>query len=139
MKKLIVFAGAMVLAGCSQPAEEEAVAEAPEAAAPAEVMAADGQPAPGMYRVTTGDGVVFTEDVRADGTYVQTDADGNVVETGRWEQQSPERYCTVADEQYREEGDTDEWQCNAEGIGDDGVWTSTNDEGQTSTVERIDG
>ncbi|MAQ65992.1 MAG: hypothetical protein CMN69_04765, partial [Sphingomonadaceae bacterium] len=63
MKYLIVLAAATALAGCSKPAEQEPDAQAPEAAAtqPAQVMAADGQPAPGTYRVTTEGGDVFTE------------------------------------------------------------------------------
>ena len=62
MKYLIVLAAATALAGCSKPAEQEPAAQAPEAAAtqPAQVMAADGQPAPGTYRVTTEGGDVFT-------------------------------------------------------------------------------
>ena len=51
MKKLIVFASAAILAGCSQTADDETVAETPETTAPepAPMLAADGQPAPGMY------------------------------------------------------------------------------------------
>ena len=103
MKYLIVLAAATALAGCSKPAEQEPDAQAPEAAAtqPAQVMAADGQPAPGTYRVTTEGGDVFTEELKPDGTYIQTDADGTVVETGRWVQKSPQDYCWTVDEQYR--------------------------------------
>ncbi len=140
MKKLIVFASAAILAGCSQTADDETVAETPETTAPepAPMLAADGQPAPGMYKVTTEEGEVFTEEVKPDGTYVQTDAEGNVVETGLWEQKSPEQYCTIVDEEYREEGDTGEQKCNTEGIGADGVWTSTNADGKTAIVERVE-
>ena len=137
MKRLILVSAFAVVAACSPANEAEPVEEATEAAAePAAVMAADGQPAPGMYKVTTEEGV-FMEEVKADGTYVSTDAEGTVVETGRWEQRTPEEYCTVADEQYREEGETDEMKCNTESIGDDGVWTSVNSEGKTATVERV--
>ena len=138
MKRIMLVAALAMVAACSrsEPAPEatEEVAAAPEAAAP---LAADGQPTPGMYRVTTAEGEVFMEEVKADGTYVQTDAEGKVVETGRWVQKSPEQYCTVVDEQYRKEGDTGEEKCNTEGIGEDGVWTSTNREGKTATVERV--
>ena len=137
MKKLMMVAAVAMLAACSQ-AEEEPAAEVAEAAPePVEVMAADGQPAPGKYRVTTSEGEVFNEELSPDGTYVQMDDDGNVVETGTWEQKSPEEYCYTVDEQYRDEGDTGEQQCNSEGIGEDGVWTSTNPEGNTATVERV--
>jgi len=139
MKYLIVLAAATALAGCSKPAEQEPAAQAPEAAAtqPAQVMAADGQPAPGTYRVTTEGGDVFTEELKPDGRYIQTDADGTVVETGRWVQKSPQDYCWTVDEQYREEGDTGAEKCNTEAVGADGVWTSTNADGETATVERM--
>lgn len=139
MKKLACISAVALLAACSQeaPAPEADTEEVAAAPAEAEVMAADGQPAPGMYKITTGDGQVFNEEVKPDGTYVQTDADGNVVETGTWEQKSPEQYCYTVDEQYREEGDTGEQVCNTEGIGADGKWTSTNPEGETATVERV--
>ena len=82
-------------------------------------------------------GDVFTEELKPDGTYIQTDADGTVVETGRWVQKSPQDYCWTVDEQYREEGDTGAEKCNTEAVGADGVWTSTNADGETATVERM--
>ena len=138
MKRLILVSVIAAVAACSPANEADAVDEATEVAAeePAAVVAADGQPTPGMYKVTTEEGV-FMEDVKADGTYVTTDADGKVIETGMWEQRTPEQYCSVADEQFREEGETGEMKCNTEGIGEDGVWTSVNAEGQTATVERV--
>ena len=139
MKRLILVSAFAVVAACSPANEAEPVEEATEAAAvePAAVMAADGQPAPGKYKVTTSEGEVFNEELSADGTYVQMDADGNVVETGKWEQKSPEQYCYTVDEQYRKEGDTGEQQCNTEGIGEDGKWFSTSPDGGTATVERV--
>lgn len=142
MKKIMLVAALAAVAACSETAtdtatEADAAATEEVAAAPAANLAADGQPAPGMYRITTAEGEVFNEEVKADGTYVQTDAEGKVVETGRWEQKSPEQYCYVVDEQYREEGDTGQQKCNTEGIGADGKWTSTNPEGKTATVERV--
>lgn len=140
MRKYLLVASIAILAACSQGANDETAAEPTMAAAteePAPVMAADGQAAPGLYKVTLEDGTVFTEDVKPDGTYVQTDADGKVVETGTWEQKSPEEYCYTVDAEYLEEGATPQQQCNAEQIGADGVWTSTNPEGKTATVERV--
>lgn len=134
MKRLFIVAAVAVLAGCSQsetaPAPE-AAAEATEAAV-AEPMAADGKPSAGMYRVTTSEGEVFMEDVKADGTYVQTDKDGKVVETGKWVQKSPTEYCTTKDEEGAAE------KCNVEGIDAAGVWTSKSAEGKTATVERVE-
>lgn len=140
MRMLLILASSLAIAGCSQ-AEDEEPAPVVETSTPepTEPLAADGNPAPGLYRITLEDGTVFTEDVRADGTYVQTDADGEVVETGTWEQKSPQQYCYTVDEEYREAEEPEGQQCNTEGIGEDGVWFSTNPEGETSTVERSEG
>lgn len=142
MKKIMLVAALAALSACSEAETDTATEPATPAteevaAAPAQNLAADGQPAPGTYRITTADGTVFTEEVNPDGTYVQKDAAGNVVETGRWEQKSPEQYCYVTDEQYRKEGDTGEQKCNTEGVGTDGRWTSTGPDGETATVERV--
>ncbi len=140
MKRWMFIAGMAVLAGCSQAEDSQPAPEATETTAPEPVaaMAADGMAAPGTYRVTTQDGSVFTEEVKPDGTYVQSDADGKVVETGTWEQKSPEEYCYTVDAAYREEGAPTGQQCNSETIGEDGVWTSTNPQGETATVERVE-
>ena len=136
MKKLIAMAALASLAACSQPAPEPETA-ATEAAAPAATetvatTAADGKSSVGMFKVTTSDGVEFMEDVKADGTYSQTDKDGKVVETGKWVQKSPTEYCTTADTEGAVE------KCNVEGIDAAGVWTSKNAEGQVATVERVE-
>lgn len=135
MKRLITLAALATLAACSQsetaPAPEAAATAEATPAAPAGPLAADGQSSVGTFTVTTGDGVVFTEEVKADGTYVQTDKDGKVVETGKWTQKSPTEYCTTKD------GEGEVEKCNTEGVGADGVWTSKNAEGKTATVVRV--
>jgi len=132
MKRLIIVAALATLGACSR--EEAPAPEATEeaAAAPVEVMAADGKSPVGKYTVTTSAGVVFTEEVKADGTYVQTDKDGKVVETGKWEQKSPTEYCTTKD------GEGAKQKCNTEGIDAQGVWSSTGPEGKTATVVRVE-
>ncbi|MFA9200580.1 MAG: hypothetical protein ACEQR8_05250 [Cypionkella sp.] len=136
MKRIALVAALAALAACQQQepaAEAEAAPDAAAAPAAAEgSMAADGKPAAGMYEVTTSKGEVFREEVNPDGTYVQTDKDGKVVETGKWVQKSPTQYCTTKDEEGAKE-----W-CNTEGIDDKGVWTSTNDKGETATVKRVE-
>ena len=132
MKRIVLVAALATVTACSQSepapeATEEAAAPAP--AAPS--LAADGGPAVGTYRVTTSDGKVVIEEVRADGTYTDT-VDGEVVETGRWEQKSPEQYCYTKDEA----GATQE--CNTEAVDADGVWTSKDSEGKVATVERVE-
>lgn len=139
MRKLLLVASVLAIAGCSQ-SEEQAPAEPVETAAPAEPaapLAADGLPVPGKYKVTMSDGKVVTEELKSDGTYVATDETGTVVETGTYNQTSAEEYCYTVDEQYREEGDTGEPHCNAEGIGEDGRWFSTSPDGKTAYVERV--
>ena len=138
MKRIIIVAALATLAACSQAETDadtdETAAATAEAttAAPAEVMAADGKPPAGKYRIIAGDGQVFTEELKADGTYVQTDKDGKVVETGKWVQKTPEQYCYTPDKDGAKE------ECNSEKVDDKGVWTSTNPEGKTAKVERIE-
>lgn len=82
-----------------------------------------------MYKVTDADGKVYMDDVRADGTY-ETKQDGKVVESGKWNQKSPNLYCYTKDEAGAQE------QCNEEKV-ENGVWTTKNPEGKVSTVERV--
>ena len=138
MKRIIVVAAVAALAACSKPApapEATTEAAADAAAAPAasdtaEVLAADGKPSTGKFKVTTHDGKVVMEEVKADGTYVDT-IDGKVVETGKWVQKSPTQYCFTKDEKDAKEA------CNTEGVDAKGVWTSTNAKGETATVVRL--
>ncbi len=138
MKKLITLTALAVLAACSREAPApDATETAAAAPAPAEVMAADGLPVPGKYKITTDDGTVFMEDLKADGTYVQTDANGKVVETGKWDQKSAEQYCYQVDAEYVTADNSADQVCNEEGIGADGKWFSTGPDGKTATVERV--
>ena len=133
MKRLIIAAAVVALAGCKSEApapEATATAEATTAAA-AEPLAADGKPTPGNFKITTADGKIGMEEVKADGTYVDT-IDGKVVETGKWVQKSPTEYC------YTKDGEGAKEVCNTEGVDAKGVWTSTNPEGKTATVERVE-
>ncbi len=134
MNKIIMVAAMSALvAACGQPAAEvdEVDSSAAVEAEAVEVMAADGQPAPGTYRVTSSEGVVATEVLNADGTYTET-TDGEVTDTGRWNQKSPEEYCYTSDAEGSEEI------CNSETVDENGVWTSTGSDGLTATVERVE-
>jgi hypothetical protein len=134
MKRIMLVAALATVAACNQSEPAPAPEAANEAAAAAEpaaaVLAADGQSATGTYKVTTAEGEVVMEEVRADGTYVDT-VDGKVVETGRWVQKSPEQYCYTKDE----EGATEV--CNVEKVDANGVWTSTGPDGKVAKVERV--
>ena len=134
MKRIFVITALTAVAACSQPAPApeptaEAAAEATTAAV-AETLAADGKTSLGTFQVTTHDGKVVMEEVKADGTYVDT-IDGKVVETGKWVQKSQSEYC------YTKDGEGAKEVCNQEAVDAKGVWTSTNPEGKTATVERV--
>ena len=132
MKRLIIAAAVVALAGCkSEAPAPEATATAEATTAAATPMAADGKPTPGNFKITTADGKIVMEEVKADGTYVDT-IDGKVVETGKWVQKSPTEYC------YTKDGEGATEVCNTEGVDAKGVWTSTNPEGKTATVERVE-
>ena len=135
MKRIIVIAALATVTACSQPAPApEATAEAsgPAVAAAEGPLAADGKSSVGKFQVTTHDGKTVIEEAKADGTYVDM-IDGKVVETGKWVQKSPSEYCYTKDEAGAKE------LCNTEKVDDKGVWTSTNPEGKTATVVRLEG
>ena len=138
MRIFLIAASALAITACSQ-AEEADPADTTEPAA-AEVsgpVAIDGNPSAGMYRVTTEEGEVYMEDAKPDGTYVTT-KDGEVVETGTWEQPSPDQWCSQVDEEYIDEEEDGTRKCNTEQIDENGVWTSVNSEGKTAVIERAD-
>ena len=135
MKKIVLIAGLATLAACSKqaPAPAADATEAVAIAAPAAAtVAADGKPSIGTYKITTADGKVYTEEDKADGTYVET-MDGKVTETGKWVQKSPEQFCSTKDEAGAKE------RCGTEKVDDKGVWTSVNPDGKTVTVVRVTG
>ena len=138
MKRIALVAALATLAACQQEAATapEAAPEATTAAAAtpaAAVLAADGKASTGMFQITTADGKVYMEEVKADGTYVSKDKDGKVSETGKWVQKSPTLYCTTKDAEGAKEV------CNTEGVDAAGVWTTTNpDTKNTATVVRVE-
>lgn len=84
MRMLVIAATSVALAACNQsePAPEATTEAAPAAPAPMATVA-NGSPA-GTYEVTNPDGTVMTAMLNADGTYSDTDANGQVVEEGTW-------------------------------------------------------
>lgn len=134
MKKFILVASMAAIAACSQPetpADTEATDEVVEAA-PANI-AADGGPSVGVYKVTQADGTTFTAEVKEDGTYAVTSDDGTVMDTGKWEQKSPELYCETSDA----EGSVQV--CYEEMVDENGVYLSKDpNTGMVSTVERVE-
>ena len=132
MKKILVLSALAGLAACS-PAETTTEAEAPTEVveAPVATTAADGGPSTGAFKITDADGKVTMEEIRADGTYTST-TEGEAAKTGRWEQKSPESYCTTEDEEGAVQ------KCHTETIDENGVWTSTDPDGEVVTVERVE-
>lgn len=127
MKKLIAIASIAALAACqSEPAEEpvaeETVTEAPEA-----VTVANGS-APGTYEATAADGTVMTTVINEDGTYTDSDAEGNVVAEGNWAVVDGKTCFTPTTEGV-------EAMCFTESEpAEDGSFTATPDEGDPVTV-----
>lgn len=83
MKKLIVAASIMVLAACTQPAEQNEEVAAPAETETAVPTVANGSP-PGTYEATAADGSVVTTVINADGSYSDTAADGTLLAEGTW-------------------------------------------------------
>ena len=132
MKQIIALAAVAALAACSQsePAPEPTATAEPAAETPA-TTAADGLPSWGKFGVTKPDGTHIVVDVNEDGTYAAMSDDGKVLETGKWEQKSPESYCETPDT------DGAEQVCYSEQVVD-GVYTSTDPvSGEVSTVVRM--
>ncbi len=82
MKKYTILLAALAFTACSSEPAEEAT-ETPAAEESAAPVTANGSPA-GNYDVTAADGTVSHTALNADGTYVDTDADGKVTAEGTW-------------------------------------------------------
>ncbi len=137
MKKLVLIAALATLAACSKQdaapvADVTEAAVATPAATKVQTVAADGKPSVGTFKITTADGKVYTEEDKADGTYVETQ-DGKVTETGKWEQKGTGTFCTTKDEAGAKQ------RCGTEKIDEKGVWTSVNHDGKTATIVRVGG
>lgn len=127
MKKLIVAATILALAGCAEPAEQQEEAAPAAAEAAAVVAVANGSP-PGTYIATGADGTVMTTVINADGTYTDTDADGVLVAEGTWAVTDGKTCFTPTTEGV-------EAMCFTETApAEDGSFTATPDSGDPVTV-----
>ena len=128
MKKLILLAGIAALAACTgkEPAAEEtAAAEAPAAA----VAAAPAVTAtPGSYDVTGPDGTKLVATLMADGTYVDRDEAGKVLEKGKWAVKDG-KTC------FDDEGDKPEVCYTDSAPAADGSFTATEADGKVTQVK----
>ncbi|MXO59563.1 hypothetical protein GRI89_08415 [Altererythrobacter salegens] len=128
MKRLILLAGLVAVAGCNQ---SEPAPEPTETAttAPAPVMLTANGSAPGAYTATTPEGTVTTSTLKADGTYTDTDADGKVTAEGTWAVTDGKTCFTPTTEGV-------EAMCYTESpAGADGTFTATPDKGDPVTVK----
>lgn len=127
MKKLIAIASIAALAACQSEPAEEPVAEETVTEAPETVAVANGSP-PGSYEATAADGTVMTTVINEDGTYTDSDAEGNVVAEGSWAVVDGKTCFTPTTEGV-------EAMCFTESEpAEDGSFTATPDEGDPVTV-----
>ena len=133
MHKIVFLATATAaLAACGSNEAEEPV-DPVETTAPAGTTdtATAGQMA-GTYEMTMDDGTVVRQQVNADGTYVDTDLEGNELERGTWRQQG-DQLCYDANGADPEE-------CWTGGTpGADGSFEATASDGTSITVRRVQG
>ena len=130
-----IWPAALLLGACSagQGDNAEAVPETPVSSTPVPSAAADGKPAEGFYRAVDGTGFVLIEELREDGTYLFTDADGNSIEEGTYLQKTPQLPCFTPNTDGAVE------KCYLDEIGEDGIWRTTDpDSGVVSVIERIE-
>ena len=128
MKKLILLAGIAALAACTSKepaAEDTAAAEAPAAAVAAAAAAA---PTPGSYDVTGPDGTKLVATLMADGTYVDRDEAGKVLEKGKWAAKDG-KTC------FDDEGDKPEVCYTDSAPAADGSFTATEADGKVTQVK----
>ena len=128
MKKLILLAGIAALAACTgkeRAAEETATAEAPAAAVAAAPAVG---PTPGSYDVTGPDGTKLVATLMADGTYVDRDEAGKVLEKGKWAAKGG-KTC------FDDEGDKAEVCYTDSAPAADGSFTATEADGKVTQVK----
>ena len=130
MKKFLIIAACGALAACgSNDAEEPVEPIDTTATAGTTDTATTGQMA-GTYEMTMDDGTVVRQRVNADGTYVDTDMQGNELERGTWRQQGSQ-LC------YDDAGPGAE-ECWTGGTpGADGSFEATGADGTSITVRRV--
>lgn len=137
MKKpsFIAATAALALAACQASDEPAAPAgdTASEAVAEMAMMAPDGLPTYGVFRVTSADGqTAIMQNIKQDGTLVNVVADGDPV-PGTWSTDADNNFCITLE---GAEGTN----CYAETMAD-GVWSAVNiaDPADRWTVQRIMG
>ena len=129
MRKMLIIAAFGALAACGSNEAEEPVDTVDTTVA--ETDTASASQMAGTYEMTMDDGTVVRQNVNADGTYVDTDIDGNELERGTWRQQG-DQLC------YDDAGPDPE-ECWSGGTpAEDGSFEATSADGSTSiTIRRV--
>jgi uncharacterized cupin superfamily protein len=132
-RTLLVAAATAALIGCQKAADQSDqapsnTAATPAAPAPAAMVTANGS-MPGTYEVTMKDGTKAQSTLRADGTFVDTDANGKQTDTGTWN-------VTNGKTCFKPQGKAET--CYKEtAVAADGSFTATPDKGDPVTVKKI--
>ena len=130
MKKFLIIAACGALAACGSNDAEEPVEPIDTTATAGTTDTATTSQMAGTYEMTMDDGTVVRQRVNADGTYVDTDMQGNELERGTWRQQGSQ-LC------YDDAGPGAE-ECWTGGTpGADGSFEATGADGTSITVRRV--
>ena len=130
MKKFLIIAACGALAACGSNEAEEPVEPIDTTATAGTTDTATTSEMTGTYEMTMADGTVVRQRVNADGTYVDTDMQGNELERGTWRQQGSQ-LC------YDDAGPGAE-ECWTGGTpGADGSFEATGADGTSITVRRV--
>ena len=130
MKKFLIIAACGALAACGSNEAEEPVEPIDTTATAGTTDTATTSQMTGTYEMTMADGTVVRQRVNADGTYIDTDMQGNELERGTWRQQGSQ-LC------YDDAGPGAE-ECWTGGTpGADGSFEATGADGTSITVRRV--
>ena len=131
MKKFLIIAACGALAACGSNEAEEPVEPIDTTTQAGTTDTATAGQMAGTYEMTMDDGTVVRQQVNADGTYVDTDLQGNELERGTWRQQGSQ-LC------YDDAGPGAE-ECWTGGTpGADGSFEATGADGTSITVRRVE-
>ena len=131
MKKLALIAGIALLASCGSEAPAPEATATTDAAMPMDAGATSAPAAvatPGSYDVTGPDGTKLVATLMADGTYVDRDEAGKVLEKGKWAVKDG-KTC------FDDEGDKAEVCYTDSAPAADGSFTATEADGKVTQVK----
>ncbi len=131
MKKFLFIAACSALAACGSNEAEEPVEPMDTTATAGTTDTATTSQMTGTYEMTMDDGTVVRQTINADGSYVDTDLEGNELERGTWRQQGDQLCLDDAGP-----GAEECWTGST--AGPDGSFEATGADGTSVTVRRVD-